>query len=120
MTLHGQLIRIGDRVWCIQCGWDEVVEIDTISDYTIRTTKNTYTCKGQYHKDDMCPSLFWQEVVTPPEALINPCVNKDMAHLYNELHTIKWWSAEKGDAWDGCVDAICDFIKREYLPKETL
>ena len=45
--------------------------------------------------------------------------NKDMAHLYNELNTIKWWSAEKGDAWDGCVDAVCDFIKKEYLPKDS-
>jgi hypothetical protein len=44
---------------------------------------------------------------------------KDMSHLYNELNTIKWWSAEKGDAWDCCVDAICDLIKKEYLPKDS-
>ena len=45
--------------------------------------------------------------------------NKDMAHLYNELNTIKWWGAEKGDAWDSCVDAVRDFIKKEYLPKDS-
>jgi hypothetical protein len=72
MTLHGQLINVGDRVWSIQYGWDVVIEIDVASDYPINIPGNMYTWEGQNYKEDVYPSLFWQELPIPPKVFIKP------------------------------------------------
>ena len=70
--LHGQPINIGDRAWTTSHGWGVVTEIVTDSSYQITIHDHSYTQEGKHYSSDMCPSLFWQEVVIPPETLIKP------------------------------------------------
>jgi hypothetical protein len=72
VTLHGQQIKVGDRVWSIQHGWVTVKGVFSVSEYPISINGNRYTREGLDYKEDMYPSLFWQEGTTPPEALIKP------------------------------------------------
>jgi hypothetical protein len=72
VTLHGTKVEVGDKVWSVQYGFEVVNEIVVTSDYPISVAGNMYTREGKNYTIDLYPSLFWQEVVIPPEACIKP------------------------------------------------
>lgn len=52
-------VKVGDKIWTIQEGWTEV--IDVIKDdccYPIDTKENSYTLDGRYDYEDKHPSAF--------------------------------------------------------------
>lgn len=67
ITLHGEEIRVGDRVWSIPLGWGEVTELDeNNSDYPICVKfeggSRLFTDDGKLYKKDENPILFWQPI----------------------------------------------------------
>lgn len=61
-------IRKGDRIWTIQEGWTEVVNIGEGVDYPLQTISNLYTMDGKYKYNDARQSAFWSDpgIVAPP------------------------------------------------------
>jgi len=63
-TLHGKPIKVGDKVWTIQSGWTEVIDIDKnkFDDLLFLVTPDySYDEKGHLFGGDEHPSLFWKE-----------------------------------------------------------
>jgi hypothetical protein len=52
-------VKVGDKIWTIQDGWIEVIEIDNEEPYyVIDTGKENYTIDGKFRKGDKYPSAF--------------------------------------------------------------
>lgn len=72
ITLHGEEIRVGDKVWDILRGWGTVTELDeNNSDYSICVKWECsrwvgryewFTKDGKIYPEDENPLLFWQPV----------------------------------------------------------
>lgn len=67
ITLHGEEVKVGDRVWHWFKGWGEVTELDEKnSNYPICVQweedgdYDWFTEDGKFHKEDRAPTLFWQ------------------------------------------------------------
>ena len=59
--------KVGERVWCFMCGWGTIKEFNSSNDYPIDIEfidglLDSFTVKGFRHKDDLFPSLFWDEI----------------------------------------------------------
>ena len=52
--------KVGDKVWTVQNGWTEVVEIDLTDKYPIDNDNNTYSLDGLYVENEHTPSCFTQ------------------------------------------------------------
>ena len=91
-TLHGQPIKVGDRVWGVQYGWGAVTEIATNSSYPIAVYGHghNYTPEGKKYTMESYPTLFWQEVVIPTEAFIKP-----LPQLEVDTKVIVWGEGSK-------------------------
>jgi hypothetical protein len=50
-------VEVGDKIWTIQHGWVQVVNVDTDS-YPIETDGSCYTIDGKRWKGDKYPSAF--------------------------------------------------------------
>ena len=50
-------VKVGDKIWTIQYGWVEVVNVETDS-YPIETDGSCYTIDGKRSKSDKYPSAF--------------------------------------------------------------
>jgi len=50
-------VEVGDKIWTIQHGWVEVVNVDTDS-YPIETDGSCYTIDGKRSRGDKYPSAF--------------------------------------------------------------
>ena len=50
-------VEVGDKIWTIQHGWVQVVNVDTDS-YPIETDGSCYTIDGKRSKGDKYPSAF--------------------------------------------------------------
>lgn len=70
MKLHGEEVKVGDKVWHVINGWGEVTELDEGStDYPIlvqwggRGWFEWFTKDGKtYPELDETPTLFWQPI----------------------------------------------------------
>jgi hypothetical protein len=51
-------VKVGDRIWTIEDGWQEVVDIDLSDKYPIETQYNTYTIDGKAGTSNKYPSAF--------------------------------------------------------------
>jgi len=51
-------VKVGDKIWTIIGGWEEVVDISSCDNYPIETDNNTYQLNGKVNKDDKYPSAF--------------------------------------------------------------
>ena len=51
-------IRIGDKIWTIEAGWEEVTDIEAGQPYQIETEKGNYTINGKANIYDKYPSAF--------------------------------------------------------------
>lgn len=40
-------VKVGDKIWTIQSGWTEVIQINEKTDYPIRTEEDSYTFDGK-------------------------------------------------------------------------
>lgn len=69
VTLHGEEVKVGDKVWDIHRGWGEVTEIHykKFHNYPICVSWEDYhvwiTKDGKVEVDEEMPSLFWQPIV---------------------------------------------------------
>lgn len=64
ITLHGDEVRVGDKVWHMSFGWGEVTELDS-SDYPICVQfegfkLDWFTEDGKIYAEDNIPILFWE------------------------------------------------------------
>jgi hypothetical protein len=50
-------VEVGDKIWTIQHGWVQVVNVDTDS-YPIETDGSCYTIDGKRSRGDKYPSAF--------------------------------------------------------------
>ena len=67
MKLHGEEIKLGDRVWHILLGWKTVSRIVPEAAYPIRMGGYSLNSDGHESDTDKNPSIFWDEVhITPP------------------------------------------------------
>lgn len=65
ITLHGEEVKEGDRVWHVLKGWGEVLTVDdgpTFYPILVHWEEGDewFTEDGKYHIDDKTPVLFWQ------------------------------------------------------------
>lgn len=51
-------VKVGDRIWTIEAGWEEVIDIDYSRNYPIKTPGNSYTFDGKISDEDKFPSAF--------------------------------------------------------------
>jgi hypothetical protein len=66
MKLHGEEIKVGDKVWHILYGWKTVSRIDS-GEYPIIINEYSYNESGVEYSSDINPSIFWDEVhINPP------------------------------------------------------
>lgn len=65
-------IQVGDRVWTFRIGWGTVYNLDNTEtpicvNLDDRVSSQHFTMNGKLHKEDICQSLFWDEIkITPP------------------------------------------------------
>lgn len=64
--------KVGDRVWNVIDGWQEVVEIFEGSKYPIKTVSASYTIDGRYIEIDEFPTIYHNEFKIPDEAFVRP------------------------------------------------
>lgn len=68
ITLHGEEVKIGDRVWSILRGWGEVRNLvhEEWTNYPIcvkfEADYNWFTQDGKFRTGDTTPVLFWQPI----------------------------------------------------------
>ena len=69
MKLHGEEIKLGDRVWHILLGWKTVSRIVPDAANPIRTGGYSLNSDGYESDTDKNPSIFWDEVhiTSPPK-----------------------------------------------------
>lgn len=69
VTLHGEEVKVGDKVWHVRYGWGEVSGVDDDEDtnYPILVHWDgrdaLFTEDGKFYFDDKTPTLFWQPIV---------------------------------------------------------
>ena len=51
-------VKVGDKIWTIQSGWTEVIQINKKTDYPIRTEEDSYTFDGKSTIFEKHPSAF--------------------------------------------------------------
>lgn len=71
-TLHGEEIKVGDKVWDVRFGWSEVVFLHKGSSFPIQTNFSSYLESGKGYEEHKSPSLFWQEFEIPANAYEKP------------------------------------------------
>lgn len=64
--------KVGDRVWDIRDGWQEIVDISYDLKYPIRAVSRSYTIDGRDHESDKYPTIFPNEFKIPDEAFVKP------------------------------------------------
>jgi hypothetical protein len=84
MTLHGQPINVGDRVWDFLDGWTEVTYIVDNSLYAIHTTRRSYTSDGKFQNGYLATTLFWNEFEVPKIAF------KPLSNLAVDTKVLVW------------------------------
>ncbi len=70
ITLHGEEVKVGDKVWHVLTGWGEVVDLvegDTCQPICVRwgesyESYDWFTEDGKFHEKDRAPMLFWQPI----------------------------------------------------------
>lgn len=67
ITLHGEEVKVGDKVWDIHRGWGEVIQLYNENDnYPICVLFEgfweKYTKEGGLFIESRVPSLFWQPI----------------------------------------------------------
>lgn len=67
ITLHGEEVNIGDKVWDIHRGWGEVIQLyNENHDYPICVIFEgfweRYTKEGRLYIGSKAPTLFWQPI----------------------------------------------------------
>ena len=69
MKLHGEEIKLGDRVWHILLGWKTVSRIVPDAANPIRTGGYSLNSDGDESDTDKNPSIFWDElhITSPPK-----------------------------------------------------
>jgi hypothetical protein len=51
-------VKKGDRIWTIEAGWEEVIDINSCNNYPIETKNSTYAIDGKWKEDHKYPSAF--------------------------------------------------------------
>jgi hypothetical protein len=51
-------VKVGDKIWTIQRGWEEVLDKEYSHDYPIKTPNDSYTFGGKIADEDKYPSAF--------------------------------------------------------------
>lgn len=69
--------EVGDKVWSVGHGWGKITHIDNDDTYPLKVKFDgdsaTYTLEGKFYKDDLNPTLFWDEVkIVPPPKPLKP------------------------------------------------
>jgi|WetSurMetagenome_2_1015567.scaffolds.fasta_scaffold00567_6 hypothetical protein len=83
--------RVGDRVWHWQNRWGTIENIDlTIKVRFNQVHWDTYNLSGFRNPSDTRPSIFWQEVPIPPEALVPP-KRKVIKYMLLFFDPLKGW-----------------------------
>jgi DNA helicase HerA-like ATPase len=80
-------IRIGDKIWTIEAGWEEVTDIEAGHPYQIETEKGNYTINGKVNIHDKYPSAFLEY---PFKAEPIEKIEKD---------TLVWFRDKPNDFW---------------------
>lgn len=67
ITLHGEEVKVGDKVWDMRRGWGEVTGIDAEwNNYPIcvqwEEACEWFTEDGKEHIREETPTLFWQPI----------------------------------------------------------
>lgn len=67
MKLHGEEVKVGDRVWDMRRGWGEVGAIDaenTDHPICVRWVEDFewFTKEGKEYIEEETPTLFWQPI----------------------------------------------------------
>jgi hypothetical protein len=72
VTLHGIIVKFGDKVWDFRNGWDEIIGLHSDLEHQIETNYRRYTSDGKLCPSNKFPSLFWNEFEIPKEAFRKP------------------------------------------------
>ncbi len=51
-------VKVGEKIWTIQDGWTEVIDIILGTEFLIKTSSEGYDFNGRYYSDDKFPSAF--------------------------------------------------------------
>lgn len=67
ITLHGEEVKVGDKVWHWFKGWGEVIGLDEEgTNYPIlvhwKDSDEWYSEEGKFHIKDKTPVLYWQPI----------------------------------------------------------
>jgi hypothetical protein len=79
-------VEVGDKIWTIQYGWVQVVNVDRDS-YPIETDGSCYTIDGKRWKGDKYPSAFLE------------CPFKEQPIEKIEKDTLIWFRDRSHDFW---------------------
>jgi hypothetical protein len=51
-------VKVGDKIWTIETGWEEVIDKGYSRNYPIKTPSNSYTFDGKISDEYKYPSAF--------------------------------------------------------------
>jgi hypothetical protein len=77
-------VKVGDKVWTIEAGWEEVIAINSCNKYPIETENSTYAIDGKWKGDHKHPSAF----------LENPFKEQPI-----EKDTLVWFRDNEQESW---------------------
>src|SRR3990167_8519407 len=81
-------IKVGDKIWTIQEGWTEVINIRPAHHYQIETLLMSYTTDGLFREDDKHQSAFWSDphIVPPPRTKRKVKMRLEVRPYYSDFH----------------------------------
>ena len=122
---------VGDKVWDVQRGWGNIIEIDPTSYYPIvvrfvyenHDEVDTYMFDGRSKEIHKNPTLFWDEIKITPPPRPKRKVKKSIEGWANVYKHGRWWyfyeDKERADWADSCGERVaCVKLTGEYDVEE--
>jgi hypothetical protein len=104
-------VKIGDKIWTIQSGWEEVIAINSVDKYPIETKSNCFTIDGLRWRGDKYPSAFLEYPFKEQS------IEKDTLVYYRD-HEEQEWSIGYYSHFSGEQHFIFDNSKKSIESKK--
>ena len=80
-------VKVGGKIWTIEDGWTNVINIEHTDKYPIETENYTYTIDGKVNIDDKYPSAFLEY---PFKKQPIEKIEKDTLVWFRDRPTVFW------------------------------
>jgi hypothetical protein len=88
-------VKIGDKIWTIQSGWEEVIAINSVDKYPIETKSNCFTIDGLRWRGDKYPSAFLEYQFKEQP------IEKDTLVWFRDDESMSWFNGYYSHFEDG-------------------